>query len=154
MSALSDKALEIAITQIGQEEKPLGSNWGSPVKEYLASVGIGFPAAWCMSFMYWCFREASKQLRAPNTAVKTGGVLSAWNKASKEFKANKPSVGSLFIEDHGHGLGHTGIVASFDNEFIYTIEGNTNNNGTREGVRVERKKRAISSPLIKGYINY
>jgi hypothetical protein len=150
---LSQKALEIAITQIGQDEKPHGSNWGLPVKNYLSSVGITFPASWCMAFIFWCFSEASKNLNVPNTAIKSGGVLAVWNKATPILqKSTTPSVGSVFIMDFGHGEGHTGIVEKFDNTFIYTIEGNTNDTGSREGIEVCRRKRLRTT--IKGYINY
>lgn len=149
---LSTKALEIAITQIGQDEKPHGSNWGLPVKNYLSSVGINFPASWCMAFIFWCFSEASKNLKIPNSALKTGGVLKAWNDAPAALKTKVPAVGSVFILDFGKGLGHTGIVEKFDATFIYTIEGNTNDTGSREGIEVCRRKRLRSS--IKGYINY
>jgi hypothetical protein len=154
MSQLSDKALQIAITQIGQDEKPHGSNWGEPVRSYLISVGINFPASWCMAFMYWCFGNAAKALNVKNTAIKTGGVLAAWNLAPKELKAASPSIGSVVIFDHGHGLGHTGIVEKFDGKFIYTIEGNTNVDGSRNGYEVERKTRKRLDPTIKGYLNY
>lgn len=152
MSDLSKAAVIVAISQIGQTEKPLGSNWGTPVKDYLASVGINFPASWCMAFMYWCFRESARKLNTINSAIKTGGVLAAWNKADTKIKSSKPSIGSVFIMDFGHGLGHTGIVEKFDEKFIYTIEGNTNDTGSREGIEVCRKKRTLNT--IKGYLNY
>jgi len=152
MDSLSATALKIAITQIGQEEKPQGSNWGIPVKTYLASVGINFPASWCMAFVYWCFNEAARQNKITNTAIRTGGVLYAWNNAPKEKKSSKPAVGSVFIMDFGKGLGHTGFVEKFDSQYIYTIEGNTNDNGSREGIKVCRRKRTLTS--IKGYIQY
>ena len=53
--ALSQKALAVAVSQIGVEETPRGSNWGVPVKDYLIPVGINFPASWCMAFIYWCY---------------------------------------------------------------------------------------------------
>lgn len=149
---LSNKALEVAISQIGQQEKPLGSNWGQPVQSYLASVGIGFPASWCMAFVYWCFKRASEEMNVANTAVKTGGVLKAWNEAPKERKSLVPIIGSVFIMDYGRGLGHTGIVEKFDAVNVYTIEGNTNDTGSREGIEVCRKVRKRSA--IKGYLNY
>jgi hypothetical protein len=149
---LSNKALEVAISQIGQQEKPLGSNWGQPVQSYLASVGIGFPASWCMAFVFWCFKKASEELKINNTAIKTGGVLKAWNDAPKECKSLVPVIGSVFIMDHGKGLGHTGIVEKFDAVNVCTIEGNTNDTGSREGIEVCRKVRKRST--IKGYLNY
>jgi hypothetical protein len=152
MSDLSKTALIVAISQIGQTEKPLGSNWGTPVKNYLSTVGINFPASWCMAFIFWCFNEASKKINTTNSAIKTGGVLTAWNKADKKIKSTKPSIGSVFIMDLGKGLGHTGIVERFDEKFIYTIEGNTNDTGGREGIEVCRRKRCQTT--IKGYLNY
>lgn len=149
---LSEKALSVAALQIGQSENPPGSNWGEPVKSYLASVGITFPAAWCMAFVYWCFNEASKYLYEKNTAIKTGGVLAAWNKADKTIKSSTPAIGSVFIMDFGKGQGHTGLVEKFDSQYVYTIEGNTNDAGSREGIKVCRKKRLRTS--IKGYLNY
>lgn len=152
MSKLSDAALKVAITQLGKEEKPHGSNWGEPVKSYLASVGITFPASWCMGFMYWCFHESATELKIANTAIKSGGVLFCWNNAPAAIKKNEPAKGSVFIMDFGKGLGHTGIVEKFDSTFVYTIEGNTNDTGSREGIEVCRRKRARTS--IKGYLYY
>lgn len=149
---LSEKALQIAVTQIGQDEKPHGSNWGLPVKNYLNSVGINFPASWCMAFVFWCFSEASKNIKSTNTAIKTGGVLAAWNKSDAKIKSKTPKIGSVFIMDYGKGLGHTGIVEKFDEKYIYTIEGNTNDTGSREGIEVCRRKRLKTT--IKGYLNY
>jgi len=152
MSELSGRALQIAVGQLGQQEKPLGSNWGEPVKAYLKSVGIGFPASWCMAFVYWCFREAAVQLSVPNPLVKTGGVLAAWNKADRKYRVTVPEVGDIFIMDFGKGLGHTGIVERVDGNHIHTIEGNSNDTGSREGIEVVRKIRSISK--IKGFLRY
>lgn len=152
MSTLAAKALDIAKTQLGKDEKPHGSNWGEPVKTYLASVGINFPASWCMAFIYWCFDQAAKDLSIKNNAIRTGGVMFAWNKASAAIKSFEPKIGSVFIMEFGGGLGHTGIVENYDDTFIYTIEGNTNDTGSREGIEVCRRKRSRKS--IKGYLNY
>jgi hypothetical protein len=146
MATTSLAALKIAQTQIGQTEKPLGSNWGEPVKTYLASVNINFPASWCMAFVYWCI----KQTGIKNDFVKSAGVLDVWNKTLKQNKSTTPLIGSVFIMDFGKGLGHTGIVESFDADYIYSIEGNTNDTGSREGIAVCKKKRLRTS--IKGYI--
>lgn len=151
-NTLSLKALEIAITQIGEEEKPRGSNWGHPVQDYLASVGIHFQASWCMAFMYWCFLGAAKSLGIKTPLTKTGGVLKAWQKAPAAVKVTDPQPGDIFIQDHGHGLGHTGIVERVEGDIVHTIEGNTNDTGSREGYEVCRRTRKRSS--IIGYLRY
>jgi len=143
------KALAVAKTQLGSQEKPLGSNWGHPVQDYLAAVGIGFPASWCMAFVYWCFRE----VQSPPPLIKTGGVLRAWNEADKKYRVKgDPQPGDIFIMDFGKGLGHTGIVEKTDKTFIYTVEGNSNDSGSREGIEVTRKQRPKIK--IKGYLRY
>lgn len=150
---LQQKALEIAITQLGEQEKPLGSNWGEPVKTYLKSVGITFPASWCMALMYWCFNEAAKQLGVPNPLIRTGGVLAHWNKADKKYRViGDPQPGDIFIMDFGHGLGHTGIVERVEKDVVHTIDGNTNDSGSREGVEVCRKIRNRNKMV--GYLRY
>lgn len=145
---LGKSALEVAKTQIGKAENPLGSNWGTPVKDYLKSVGINFPASWCMAFVYWCFNQ-----NGINPLIKSGGVLHCWNNADKKHRVvGEPQLGDIFIMDFGKGLGHTGIVEKVDANFIYTIEGNTNDSGSREGIMVCRKQRPKTK--IKGYLRY
>lgn len=146
--SLCKDALKVAITQIGKQENPIGSNWGTPVKDYLKSVGINFPASWCMAFVYWCFKQVKQDI----PLIQSGGVLNCWNKAEAKYKSTEPKIGSIFIMDFGKGLGHTGIVERFDDNFIYTIEGNTNDTGSREGIMVCRKQRTRNK--IKGYLNY
>src|SRR5882762_9483801 len=108
MSQLSDEAVHIAITQIGKEESPIGSNWGPIIKGYLASVDIDFPASWCMAFVYWVFDQAARSIGIPTPLVKTGGVLNAWSNAASHHQTS-PLIGDIFIMDFGQGHGHTGI---------------------------------------------
>ena len=142
--------IQEAILQIGTEEIPRGSNWGPDktkgVPMYLHSVGIDFPASWCMAFVYWCVNKAMPV----NPLIHTGGVLRQWNEINPKYKHSLPKAGDIFIMDHGHGLGHTGFVESIEGTFIHTIEGNTNDTGSREGYEVCRRMRSINT--CKGYI--
>lgn len=149
---LRNKALEIAISQLGKEEHPRGSNWGPDVQKYLASVGINFPASWCMAFVYWCHQQAADAMGVNNPMRKTGGVLAQWNSRKDTYKVNIPEPGCVFIMDFGKGLGHTGIVEQVDMDYIYTIEGNSNDEGSREGYEICRKKRSRKS--IVGYLRF
>jgi hypothetical protein len=49
-------------------------------------------------------------------------------------------------------LGHTGIVESVEGDYVHTIEGNTNEDGSREGYEVARRKSLIKS--IHGFLRY
>lgn len=151
---LQQKALEKAIGYIGQTEKPLGSNWGHPVQDWLGNVGVHFPAAWCFAFVYNCFEEAAMELHSSNACPKTAGVLHAWRVAAAYRVSGAPQPGDVFIMDLGHGLGHAGIIEELDDDgiHVHTVDGNTNNDGSREGVEVERKKRRKDKML--GYLRF
>ena len=140
--------LQIAITQIEKEEIPKGSNWGEHVQKYLISVGITFPASWCMAFVYWCCKQSN-----PNTPlIKTGGVLAQWNQIPAKYKVKTPLPGDIFIMEFGGGKGHTGFVESVSGDVIQTIEGNSNDEGSREGYEVCRKPGGRKISSMKGFI--
>src|SRR5882672_7232785 len=104
MSPLASKALEIAVTQIGQEEKPRGSNWGHPVQDYLEVVSINFPASWCMAFVQWCLSRAEKDIHWIDNMplYRSGGVLNVYNHTDPSKIFHTPEPGDIFIQDHGH----------------------------------------------------
>jgi len=150
---LALRALNIAKSQLGCSEIPKGSNWGKDVQKYLASVGITFPAAWCTAFVYWCVNEAAKEMGVVNPLHKTGGVLLGWKNVNKKFKfTNDPKPGDIFIMDFGKGKGHTGFVTAVKAGRIETIEGNSNDEGSREGFEVCRKPGGRPTTSIIGYI--
>lgn len=161
------KVLEIAVSQIGVLEKPLGSNRGKEVEEYLGSVGLGGGYPWCMAFVYWCFEQAAQKLKINNPAVKTGGVLNHWVEAGRrnlpripmEQARNNPALvvpGMIFIIDTGDpgGAGHTGFVEMVEGGMLTTIEGNTNKGGSSEGIGVFRRKARKIPSINKGFIDY
>jgi hypothetical protein len=155
---ISAKALEIAIGQLGVREK-VNTNSGPEVDQYLKSVGLkpGYP--WCMAFVYWCYNQAAATTGVPNFLIRTGGVLHQWNEQQPVRKTvlnrvlNNPAIiqpGAVFIMDYGKGTGHTGLVEKISGTSIHTIEGNTNDEGSREGFEVCRRIRKLNS--IKGFI--
>lgn len=157
---ITEKAIDYAYSQLGVREKG-GSNCGPEVETFLKSVGLGKGYAWCMAFVYWSFEQAAKELGQTNPLVKTAGVLRGWNEATctkilaKDSK-NNPSLvkpGQIFIMDYGQGYGHTGIVKAVNGGFITTIEGNTNNNKSREGIGVFEHIRKIKD-VNKGFLQY
>lgn len=146
---IAELAVYTAKTQLNLDEDE--NNFGDAVKRYLNSVGINFAASWCMAFVYWCYRQSFDEIGMQNPLIKTGGVLRQWNEIDKKYKSQTPVVGSIFIMDYGKGLGHTGIVERIDGDTIYTIEGNTNDEGSREGYEVCKRTRSIAK--CNGFIN-
>ncbi len=157
------EALSFAQTQVGVMEKPVGSNKGPEVNAYLASVNVPPGNFWCAAFVYFCFNEAAKKLGVVNPLVKTAGCLDHWNRTkAKKVKAvdarNNPSLvkpGNIFIIDHGGGHGHTGIIKRVEGGRLITIEGNSNPNGSSNGIGVfELDIRKVWNPSLKGYLDY
>jgi hypothetical protein len=168
-SALTRAAIDFAKTQIGVMEKPIGSNRGPEVDDYLRAVALN-PAqgsfAWCVAFTYFCYKKAAEILGLQNPHIETAGVLDHWNKAGRKPKVvrvtNAKAVadpalvkpGSLFIIDFGQGKGHSGMVIEVANGRLVTIEGNTNDNGSRNGVGVFLRDARKISKINKGFIDY
>ena len=165
LKTLLNQAVGVAEMQVGILESPPNSNRGPKVDEYLRSVGldpVGNSYSWCAAFVYWCFDEAAKSLAQPNPLFKTAGVLQHWNKSTArhikpaEAQANLGLIipGSLFIIDHGQGLGHTGIVERLDGGNLITIEGNTNPSRSRNGYGVFRLTTRKVKDINKGFLVY
>lgn len=153
-TALAQAALTIALKNNGIEEMPRGSNGGPDVDVYLRSVGLGTGYAWCMAFVFYCVNKAAKQCNATNPLVKTGGVIEQWNRCTLRHLTNRDAAvlkpGDIFIMEFGGGTGHTGFVLKVEGQVVYTIEGNTNEDGSREGYEVAKRVRPLSS--FKGFL--
>ena len=168
-SVLARAAIDFAKTQIGVMEKPIGSNRGPEVDDYLRAVALN-PAqgsfAWCVAFTHFCYKKAAEILGLQNPHIETAGVLDHWNKAGRKPKVvrvtNAKAVadpalvkpGSLFIIDFGQEKGHSGMVIEVANGRLVTIEGNTNDNGSRDGIGVFLRDARKISKINKGFIDY
>lgn len=159
-------ALEVAVSQLGQSEEPKGSNSGPMVDKYLASVDKKPGLPWCMAFVFFCFLTASTQeTTAGDLPVKTAGVKDCWNRTKANMKVmaveakHRPELvqpGMQFVLSFGNNTGHTGLVESVDaaTGLYHTIEGNSNNTGSREGYEVVRHTRKLSDPNLLGFVKY
>lgn len=133
-----------ARSQLGVHEVPKGSNRGPQVNKYLASVGLNPGYAWCMAFVYWCAHQAENALKVPNPLVRTAGVMRQWLEIDPALKRSYPKPGDIFIMSFGHGIGHTGIVdCLLKDDTFHTIEGNSNEDGSREGYEVCGHTRSV-----------
>jgi hypothetical protein len=147
---LATTTLSIAKTQIGVQEIPKNSNAGPDVEKYLKSVGLtkGYP--WCMAFVFWCVKQSAIKTAIKNPLKKTGGVIDQYN-SCPTLRQSLPMPGDIFIMDYGKGIGHTGFVTEvLANGNIKTIEGNTNDDGSREGYEVCERIRKTKS--IKSFL--
>lgn len=165
---LSQLALLIASTQVGVSEQPKGSNDGPEVASYLRSIGLGPSYAWCMAFVYWNFALAALLKGTRNPVAKVGGVMECYRKAQEaKYKVivNNGKLlpkdilpGDVFFMRFDKGTGHVGIVEGVELKggvtCIHTIEGNTNDDGSREGIEVARRSRLLSDLKIVGLVRF
>ncbi|MEO7649770.1 MAG: peptidoglycan-binding protein [Bryobacteraceae bacterium] len=165
---LLNGVLREARSQVGVMEKPLGSNRGPEVDQYLLRVGLNPTAGsypWCAAFVYYCFDEASKALSRTNPVIRTAGALDLWRKScatgvphlTAAVAAADPSKiqpGFIFVMSTGGGNGHVGLVESSTAGKLVTIEGNTNTNGSREGIGVFRRDSRRVSQINQGFLDY
>lgn len=163
---LAAAGLAVAQTQIGVTEKPLGSNSGPEVDAYLKSVGLSGGYYWCMAFVFWCFDKAAKDAGVANPFPRTAGCISAWNKVkatapgrliTRAQAVASPALikpGLVFILDYGGGAGHTGFVLRASGGAFRTIEGNTNQLGSGNGLGVfELNRRSVMQANLRGFID-
>lgn len=145
---LREKALRVAIGELGVKENPPGSNWGRMVAQYLAASGIHAPAPWCMAFQCWCYQKAGRPLPYPTASV---GNFLTWA-AQHGDVVHRPLRGDLvcYRWDADNWPDHVGVVERVlavrwkDNVFagwVKTIEGNTASGNDSNGGQVQRRWR-------------
>ena len=159
--------LDIAAEQIGEREVPLGSNRGPMVDQYLQSVSPGLLGQpWCMAFVHWCFQQAAARHGMVNPAPKTAHVWTAWETAqtmpgvevvtAAEAVRDSAKVvpGMVFFLDTGGRTGHTGFVSDIVQGRLVTIEGNTNDGGSREGIGVFTRAGRRMDSINLGFVRF
>jgi CHAP domain len=96
---------------------------------------------------------------------RTAGVLEHWRRAGQagvarvvvaEATADPGRVqpGMIFVQDFGGGAGHTGLVEAVEGGRLVTLEGNTNDDGSREGIGVFRRTGRKILSINKGFVDY
>lgn len=141
---LGTAALAEAKTRVGVREQPLGSNKGPEVNKYLASVGLPPGNFWCAAFVFYCAAEAARKAGKPNPLPKTGScsAIYRWARANGRL-VSRPEPGDIFLCIGGStGYYHTGFVAGpINDERFPTVEGNSNADGSANGVEVAFRAR-------------
>ena len=127
-----------------------GQNRGPWVRLYMnGNEGPDWP--WCAGFASFILKQACKALEAP-LPIKTSVSCDVLAEQAKqkgiflpEAKAQDRKLvrpGSLFlVRRTTTDWVHTGIVLKADADVFYTIEGNTNDEGSREGYEVCKRFR-------------
>jgi hypothetical protein len=152
-------ALAISRNYIGGRE--MGQNWGPLVELFLRNAGLKSAAPWCAAFVQWCSDQARDALVAaghpvtnPLDDVPSKALVRSYvNEAQRRgWIAATPQPGDLFAWVNPDGTGHIGFVERVADGVLHTVEGNTNDAGSREGDGVYRRTRRITSSFV--FIRY
>lgn len=134
------KLREVYNSQIGVREAT-GNNDGVQVEKYLRAVNLGKGYAWCAAFVTWTFRQSGYDVPSLPMAAQ-------WLTTRKRILPDSVAGTDLFGVYFGNRVGHVGFVDRRSGSKIYTVEGNTNNDGSREGIGVFVRIRLIRSNLV------
>ncbi len=132
-------------SQVGVREAT-GRNDGRAVEMYLRSVNQRAGAPWCAAFVRWSFDSARIRTTIAAwspTAHNARNLIYAQRRFTKDPRAG--DVFTIWYSRLGR-IGHTGFYDGRLNDRLYqTVEGNTNEAGSREGDGVYRKYRSFNS---------
>lgn len=142
--------IRIAKAEVGYHEGRSGGSWNNKQKYSAAVPGLAWSngQAWCATFVSWCAMKAGVAALFPRTASTDAGA--SWFKSRHQW-SEYPAVGAQVFYGHSGDMNHTGIVYGYDANYIYTVEGNTNTSGSREGDGVYLKKRLRRDSYVQGY---
>lgn len=137
---LREYVAQVYGSQVGIREKT-NNNDGREVEMYLASAGLKKGNPWCAAFVTWTYKQSGVK-------AMVSGYSPAWFPSSKViWKNNKgqspaqADVFGLWFANKGR-VAHVGFIDAWkDGDYAVTVEGNTNEGGSREGDGVYRKRR-------------
>lgn len=134
-----ERALHVAASLVGQREE--GRNAGPFVTKILGAVGLGPGFPWCAAFVSYALRKAGYG-GGPSHGRAAVRNWAAWARKEGRIIA-KPERGCLFYWLNSNLTGHIGFVAQVHEFKVTTIEGNTDDGGSREGDGTYRRERPI-----------
>jgi hypothetical protein len=149
MSGTVRDLLTWAAAQVRTMEKPLGSN-NNP---YAAKAGHANGQAWCATFLVAGWKVNKVTLVAGTNTAFTPSMKDGFKNAGKLFNSPRAGdVGFLFDKELGR-IAHVFFVERVEGDFVKTIEGNTNLDGSRTGVGVFRHSRRWTggATMIRGF---
>ena len=144
--AASHPLIEIARAELGASET--SRNRGPRIAKYWAATdypdGMEKREPWCAAFVAWCLAQwLGVKAKRPKSAAVRNWVPAAlrldWRVFGPRDGLLFPRAGDICV----FTFSHIGIVEDFDGSFVTTIEGNTDDQGGREGVEVARRKRPL-----------
>jgi hypothetical protein len=155
---LVTKVRQIYTAQIGIRE--IQPNSGAAVEQYLKYVNLPKGNPWCAAFVCWVLgkagvdnpgtgwspalfgsarvvwkrEEPGSKIQGPGSRSKESGLLAGPPRVADVFGIYFPEKGRI---------AHVGFIDEWDGTWLISVEGNTNESGSREGDGVYRKRRLV-----------
>lgn len=148
MSGTVRELLTWAASQVRVAEDPPGSN----KQPFAALAGHANGFAWCATFLVAGWKVTGVDLLGGTDTAFTPTMHDAFKNAGRLRGRPRPGdVGFLFVEDIDR-IGHAFFVNKVEGDFIRTIEGNSNRDGSPQGQIVCRNRRKWrGNELIRGF---
>lgn len=144
-------ALNVARSMLWVRE--IGENAGQAVEAILASVGLGPGQPWCAAFACWVLQAVHGKDLSPLPMVGGCATLADYAKAHGMLRT-QPEVGSIFLlwSPVANRYHHAGFVIqprllpppAIAQARCSTVEGNTNEDGSPEGIGVFERVRVFT----------
>lgn len=141
-------------SQIGVREAT-GHNDGKEVEMYLRYVSLAQGQPWCASFISWVYGQ--NHVANPRSGY-CPDYFSAkriiWKRnAHTNIQPATGDVWGIYFPEKGR-IAHVGFVDQWGDKITITVEGNTNEAGSRDGDGVYRKRRLTRQlSAVSRYIN-
>jgi len=146
------------LSQVGIREKS-GHNDGKAVEMYLASCRLQAGAPWCAAFVNWCLQSCGAPAAGSGWSPDWFPVSKIiWAGGTGKDKTRGLSRDSGALPQRGDVLGiyfpskgrvaHVLFCEEWRGESVITVEGNTNEKGSREGDGVYRKIRLTAQIYV------
>ena len=168
-----DDIINVALSQVGYVEGSYAGDYGGAddgsyinYTEYnywynkciTTNMPVGGSYAhWCATFVSWCAEQAgvpTSILRRSTAAGHSAGYFNLYFYSGSSTLADSgdnnyhflgynytPKKGDLF---YTRGWTHVGLVVGVSGSYVYTVEGNTNDGGSADGLGVFRRTRRIA----------
>lgn len=147
-----------ALREVGTKEVGC-ANCGPRVEQYLASVKLGRGYPWCSGFCHWSFRQCGNILEPARSFAAAAQFATAHEvfRKGQLHDDEEASIGHPMrrISEDGmtfclwysnlNRIGHVGLIAGEQDDYLLTVEGNTSEEGSREGTTVKKRKRLKST---------